>query len=117
MNWINELTQKLGPFVGGRIYPDESPAAPKLPLIVYQRVGGKRYGYAEQKRPDSEHARIQIMVWAMTRIQADEISSEVERVMIEEIAFQACEALGAPTAQAEAGAYGNRQDFGIWYVR
>lgn len=101
--------------VSDRVYPDTAPDVPQFPLITYQQVGGEARWYLEKKVPDHRHARIQVNVWAKTRMEANQIALQVAKALAES-------SLSAePYGQFEAlydehlKLYGTRQDFGIWH--
>jgi hypothetical protein len=110
------LKTLLGSLVAGRVYPDKTPPNPVFPLLVYQQVGGQAIDFAEKALPDHDHARMQVVVWAKTRLQASELARQVRVAII-------CSALTAQTYaapvsqyQEELDIYGSRTDYGIWYL-
>lgn len=115
MNLGETIQSALASLVSGQVFPDETPAGPVFPLIVYQQVGGKAGWYLEKKMPDHRHARMQIETWAKSRKQADSIAAQVEAAICA-LALPT-EPYGAPTSLKEDSLkiYGSRQDFGIWY--
>ena len=78
MSLEGTLKSLLGPLVGGRCTPDtvedEADRIRKtgaaFPLIVYQQVGGTAVEYTDQTIPDKDHTRMQVVVWAKTRLEA-----------------------------------------------
>lgn len=100
--------------VSGRIYPDVAPSGAGLPRIVYQQVGGQSINYTEGTLPDKEHARVQIVCWAATRLAAVNLAKQVEAALRAGTAIQA-EPIGARVSDYEADTqlYGTRQDFHI----
>ncbi|MFY1855244.1 DUF3168 domain-containing protein [Achromobacter xylosoxidans] len=117
MSLDSRLKNLLAPLVSGRVYPDVTPDKPEFPLIVYQGVGGQEQWYVEGKRRETRHRRVQIHVWAETRLQAEAIADQVATVLCESD-FPAVESYGAPTSLYEEviKKRGTRQDFGIWYL-
>jgi hypothetical protein len=111
------LKALLGPLVGGRCYPDVTPDKPVFPLIVYQGAGGKEQWYVEGKRREKRHKRVQLFVWATTRLDADAIADQIGTALCESN-FPAVEPYGAPNSLYEEAIkkYGTRQDFGIWFL-
>ncbi len=112
-----DLKVLSGPLVAGRIYPDVTPDKPLFPLIVYQGVGGTEQWYVEGKRREKRHQRVQVYVWATTRLEASGIADLVGTALCES-GFPAVEPYGAPTSLYEEAIkkYGTRQDFGIWFL-
>lgn len=111
-----QLVAVLGPLVSGRVYPDTPPDAPTFPCIVYQQVGGQAVEYLEGKVADQDHARVQVVVWAKTRLQASQIARQA-RVALVEGSLKAT-TYGAPVSLYEEALklYGARTDFSIWYA-
>lgn len=101
--------------VGGRIYPDTTPDVPQFPLATFQQVGGQARWYLEKKVPDHRHARIQVNVWAKSRMEANQIALTLARLLAESAL------VAEPYGEFEAlydehlKLYGTRQDFGIWH--
>lgn len=106
----------LGPLVGGRCYPDVSPDSATFPLIVYQQVGGQAVDFIEGKLPDKDNARVQVHVWAKTRLEASQIAHSARVALVEGSAK--ANTLGAAVSLYESAMklYGARQDFSVWYA-
>ncbi len=100
-----------------RFYPDVGPAGVAKPYGTYQQVGGEAVGFMEAAKADKKNARIQINVWATTRLAANALARAVEDLMVTTASLQAT-ALGAPTAVYEEATqlYGTRQDFSVWFT-
>lgn len=112
------LNTALSSLVDDRVYADDTDGAPVplvYPLILYQQIGGKAYEYADQSLPGYDHARVQVTVWAKTRVEAAALARQVRQAILG--AFNPAETYGAATAltQQELHLRGTRQDFGIWY--
>lgn len=109
------LKTLLGPLVNGRVSPDSTPDNPVFPLIVYQQVGGQALAFTEKRLPDHQHARMQIVVWSKSRLEASQLIRAAERAIIE--SPYPSEAYGAAVSDynAELKLRGSRQDFGIWF--
>ncbi|MPS76581.1 MAG: DUF3168 domain-containing protein [Achromobacter sp.] len=116
MSLEGKLKAVLAPLVAGRLFPDVTPDKPEFPLIVYQGVGGSEQWYVEGKRREKRHQRVQIHVWATSRLEASGIAELIGTALCES-GFPAVEPYGAPTSLYEEAIkkYGTRQDFGIWY--
>lgn len=113
-----EVTLKvlLGPLVDGRVYPDVIPDNPQFPLIVYQQVGGLAGEYADQSLPDHEHARVQVVTWSQTRLEASSLARQSRAAIL--AGARPAQTYGAPVSQHEGALklYGSRTDYGLWYV-
>ena len=110
------LFSLLGPLVGGRCYPDVPPDPATFPLIVYQQVGGQAVEYIDQTMADKDNARMQVMVWAKTRVEASGIARQAREAIIGS-AVQA-KTLSAPVSlyDQDLKLYGSRTDYGLWYT-
>lgn len=115
MSLESDLRAALLPLAGGRVYPDATPDAPTFPLLIYQQVGGMAFDYTEGKVPDAEHARVQVTVWAKSRLEASSLARQA-RVRLVEGPLRA-ETYGAPVSDYNEALklYGNRTDYGIWF--
>lgn len=119
MSLPSDMYAALHALCDGRVYPDETPESATFPLIVYQQVGGQAYEYADQSLPAHDHARVQVVTWATTRLEADALARSVRQAILA-YGFAAAETYGASTSIANNDAvpaiYGARQDFGIWHT-
>lgn len=116
MSLESTLFTLLSPIASGRAYPDVTPDSPVFPLLTYQQVGGRAFEYLSQTIPDKEHARIQINVWARTRLEASSMARAARAAIIGHT--WAAQTYGAPVWDFNSvmKIYGCRQDFGIWYA-
>lgn len=116
MSLESTLKTLLGPLVGGRLYADITPDGAAFPLIVYQQVGGRAMEYADQTIPDKEHARVQVMVWAKSRLEASQIARTARAAIIGN--NWPAQTYAAPVSlyQEELKLYGSRTDYGLWYT-
>lgn len=99
------------------VYPDEPPEPlPGRPYIVYQQVGGSAVNFLERAVVGKRNARMQIKVWADTRLAASALAGQVEDAIKLCADFQG-ESLGAWVAMHDPDLKlrGTRQDFTIWY--
>lgn len=113
------LYSALTGLVDGRVYPDDTAGAPVplvYPLILFQQVGGQAYEYVDQSMPDHEHARVQVVVWAKTRLEASTLARQARSAIL--TAIKPAETYGAAVSlrDQELSLYGSRQDFGIWHL-
>jgi hypothetical protein len=111
------LFSALGPLVDGRVSPDVTDDNPVYPLIVYQQVGGQAVDYLSQMQADQDNARVQVWVWAETRLEASELSRQVRNALLS--SDLRVKTLGAPVSDTNGvlKLYGARSDFSIWYPR
>lgn len=111
-----DLKAALAGVAGGRVYPDAPRDNPTYPLVIYQQVGGAVLNPLECVVPDKDHARVQVWVWAKTRLEASTISRQV-RVALVQGSLKAY-AYAAPVSDYNEALklYGARCDYGIWYT-
>ena len=111
-----QLHTALYPLAAGGASPDIPPSNPTWPLIVYQQVGGQAFDFMEGKVPDKDNARVQVWVWADTRVECSQIMRDVRLALVE--GPLGAGTLGAPVSEYHEtlGKYGARQDFSVWYV-
>lgn len=110
-----DVVAALTGLVAGRVYPDVTPDNPTFPLIVYQQVGGKAVEYLEGAVADKDHARVQVIVWAKTRLQASQIARQARVALVEGTTKATTYAAPVSLYEDALKLYGNRTDFGIWY--
>jgi hypothetical protein len=109
------LKTTLGSLVSGRVYPDTPPDNPTFPLIVYQQVGGQAIEYLEGTIGDKDNARMQVVVWAKTRLEAASIARSARVALVGTLTATT---LAAPVSlyQEELKLYGSRTDYSLWYT-
>lgn len=114
---IEELVrQALGDLAGGEIYPDFAPAGTAPPFITFQVVGGKAINFLTGDKPGVTNARVQVNVWAKTRLEASALGAAVESAMREAVALQPEVLTGRTSTFDEETQYrGVMQDFSLWY--
>jgi hypothetical protein len=110
------LKTLLGPITAGRVYPDKTPPSPVWPLIVYQQVGGQAIDFAEKTLPDHDHSRVQVFIWAKTRLEASSLARQVRAAIIGSDLTAQTYAAPVSQYQEELDIYGSRTDYGIWYL-
>lgn len=111
-----QIFAALTGLVGGNVWPDIGPDDVELPYITYQQVGGDAVNYTDKTLPGSRNARVQVNVWAATRLAASALADQVEDALRLVASFDA-EVLGARVAiyEQDTKLRGARQDFSIWY--
>lgn len=118
MTYETSLVSALQTLVAGRIYPDTAPQNTARPYITHQQIGGQSLSYVDDTLPDTEHSRVQINVWADTRLAARALIRQIEAALVPCTAFQA-RPIGAPstTFEPDTKLYGALQDYSIWSPR
>ena len=107
-----EIYTALVHLAGGRVLPDFAPEDTALPFIVYQAVGGEPVNFITGEQPEKQPVRMQVSVWAKTRLQASELGQQVEVAVRAASALQPEVATGRVAIYDEATQYrGTRQDF------
>lgn len=113
---MNEQTlfTTLSPLVSGRVYPDLAEFTTEKPYITYQQVGGRPINYIEAIPSDKKHVRLQINVWATTRLEAMMLIRNIEDTLVQ--SMQAT-VESAPVAEYEPAIQlrGARQDFSFMF--
>ena len=111
-----DLSALLSPIVSGRVYPDIGPSNVQAPYVTYQQVGGQSVNYLSREVPTLRHARMQINVWAATRMQAMQLARAIEDAMRAAAVFTAAP-IGAAAAikDDDDPMRGSMQDFSIWH--
>jgi hypothetical protein len=109
------LFEGLRGLVGNRVYPDVGPDKCGLPYMTYQQVGGDALNFQDGALPDKSNARVQVNVWAVSRIEAKALAKAAENAL-RGVAALRTTVLGAPVSNFDQAAklYGTRQDFSFW---
>jgi hypothetical protein len=109
------LFAALRGLVSDRVFPDVAPENTSRPYITYQQTGGDAVNFVESTIPSKKNARMQINVWADTRLQATAMGGAVEDVLRTLIALQPT-VLGAAIAtyDDETKLRGTLQYFSLW---
>lgn len=105
----------LAAVAGGRTYPDTVPDAPTFPLNIYQQVGGAVLNPIEGGDPGKDNARIQIVTWAKTRLEATSVARQVRLAMSSSLNATL---MGAAVSMYDETTknYGARADYSVWYA-
>lgn len=109
------IKSALASIAGGRTYPDATPDNPTFPLNVYQQVGGEVLNPLEGGDPGKDNARIQLVTWATTRLEASSVSRQSRLALVSSLNATL---LGAPVSiyDKTLKLYGSRADYSIWYT-
>ncbi|HET7592921.1 MAG TPA: DUF3168 domain-containing protein [Rhodanobacteraceae bacterium] len=105
----------LSPLVSGNVYPDITPEPPVFPCIIYQQVGGKALDYADKTLPANDNARVQVLVWAKTRLEASTLIRQVRVALMASTLNVRTVAAAISQYHEYLALYGARQDFDIDY--
>lgn len=109
---INDL---LAPLAGGRRFPDVAPQGTETPFITYQVVGGEPINFVSGDVPEKTNTRMQVNVWAATRLEASELGAAVESAVRAALGLQPEVLTGRVATHDElTDLKGTRQDFNIF---
>lgn len=105
----------LSPLFSGRVFPDVAPTGTAKPYAVYQQVGGQVVDFLEGGAAIKRNARVQINVWAGTRVEANTLMRQVEDALQSSPYF--AQTLGALVSRydEDAECRGAQQDFSLWW--
>lgn len=86
-----------------------------FPLNVYQQVGGSVINPLEGGDPNKDNARVQIVTWAKTRLDASSVARQVRLAMTGTLNAIL---LAAPVSVYDETTklYGARADYSVWYT-
>lgn len=101
--------------LSARVFPDIAPEGTQRPYITWQAIGGKPVNFIDPTVPSKKNARVQVNVWADTRLEAATIAEQIEDTL-RGIAALHTTVLGAPTSiyEPETKLKGSMQDFSFW---
>jgi hypothetical protein len=119
MSLESELKTCLSGVAGGRVYPDDTQGVAMpltYPLMIYQSVGGQAREYFDQSLPDKDHARVQLVAWAKTRLEASQVIRQGREAILGH--GWPAQTYGAAVSIKDQtlDLYGARQDFGVFYT-
>jgi hypothetical protein len=110
-----QVYEVLKSLAGGRIYPDVAPEGEPVPYITYQAVGGEPINFLSGEAPGKTNTRMQLNVWAATRLVASEIGAQVEDAVRAAVDLQPEVLTGRVATYDETTQYrGTMQDFSLW---
>lgn len=113
-----DIYTALTSLVSGRVYPDtyDTTLPATFPLIVYQRVGGEAFEFVEQTLPSKDHARIQVVAWATSRLSAVSLMRSIRVALV--TGSVKAHTYNAPVSlyEEQLKLFGSRCDFGVWYT-
>jgi hypothetical protein len=105
----------LAAVAGGRVHPDRPPDNPTYPCVIYQQVGGDVLNPLDSSDPNTDNARVQVVTWAKTRLEASSIAGQVRAALGSALSASL---MGAPASLYDETTklYGARADYSIWYT-
>jgi len=117
MSLHSDIKGQLNSLCSNRVYSDVTPDTPlTFPLIIYQQVGGKAFEFVEQTLPSKDHARVQVIAWAKTRLAADALMRSARVALVTGSLKATTYAAPVNIYSDDTKLYGSRCDFGIWYT-
>ncbi len=116
MSMESQVHAALTGLIPGRVYPDFAPENTERPFITYQAVGGDPINFLDSATiPNKEKSRVQISVWADSRLDATALGKSVEDAMRAAATMQTEVATGRVATFDETTGYrGTRQDFYVF---
>ncbi|CAB3795509.1 DUF3168 domain-containing protein [Pararobbsia alpina] len=105
----------LETLANGQVFPDVAPAKTPAPWITYQAVGGQAFNTVDGETPALRNARMQISVYATTRLGAALIMEQAFQALVNP-AVKAVP-IGGPVSGFEKDTllYASTLDFSITY--
>jgi hypothetical protein len=105
----------LSGIASGQVYPDVAPPSTPAPFLTYQAVGGQSFATVDAATPVTRNARVQVSVWAKSRLQAAEIMEQAFQALANPVVKAV--PIGGPVSTFESDTllYGSSLDFSITY--
>jgi hypothetical protein len=111
----SQVYEALKVLAGSQVYPDVAPEGTLPPYITYQAVGGQPINYLTGEKPGRRNARMQVSVWAATRLGAASLAQQVEDALRDAKALQTEVLTGQIATYDEDTKYrGVIQDYSVW---
>lgn len=99
-----------------RSFPDIAPASTQRPYITYQMFGGDVINPLNNSSPGKRNTYLQVNVWSSTRLEANNMSRQIEEAMRAATAFNARpQSALSSDYDPDVPVYGAAQDFSCWY--
>lgn len=115
MSFEPQLFAAIKGIFADRVFPDVAPADTPLPFATYQEIGGAPVNFTDATVPDRTNARVQITVWAASRLAASTAAAQVEAA-VRAMALQPTVLTGRQALyDEESKTRGSMQDFSLWY--
>jgi len=101
-----------------RVFPDVAPAGTEEPYVTWQQIGGSAFAFTEGALPNKRNARVQVNVWAATRLECNNIAQQIEAALAASPLFAATpESALVAELDEFTDLRGAMQDFSIWADR
>lgn len=117
MSFESDIVDLLNPLVDSQVFWTVIPDGYKTdkPFIILQDIGGREAWYVEMKKPDHNHARIQVNAYAKSKQEVSNLARLIGTTICE--SEMVAEPFGAfaGSYQDALKLHGSRQDFGFWY--
>jgi hypothetical protein len=106
----------LSALVGARVYPDVAPSTVVCPYVVWSEVGNAPMASMGDGVPDCNNYRVQLMVIALTALNAREVAEQV-RAAARAATLVKCVELDYASAdfEVESKRFGVRVDLSVWH--
>lgn len=109
------IHQVLAPLAGGRRFPDVAPQGTLTPFLTFQCIGGEPINFISGDVPVKSNIRMQVNVWAVTRLEASALGAEVEALVRAAAHLQPEVLTGRAATYDELTGYrGTMQDFNLF---
>lgn len=96
------------------VYPDTAPAGTPPPYVTWQQVGGRRDVFLEGGGASQRQVRMQINVWAASRMACTTLMRKIEDALIQPPLYGEPEGGAVSTYEELTPMYGATQDFYFW---
>jgi len=103
----------IAALVGTRIFPGLMPAATTMPAIVWQRIAGHDES-ALSGHSGLENARVQVSVWAKTRLAARTLAGLTKLALVNDATLRATVLMDMDDYDPDSKDYRVTVDFSIW---
>jgi len=110
------IYEVLKDMAGGQVFPDVAPEKTQPPFITFQAVGGEPMNFISGDRPGKTNTRMQVNVWAVTRLEASALGEQVEDAVRAAVDLQPEVLTGRVATYDETTKYrGTMQDFSLFH--
>jgi hypothetical protein len=106
----------LSALVGARVYPDVAPSNVVCPYVVWSEVSNSPMSNIGSGVPDSNNYRVQVMVIALTALNAREVAEQVRNAARAATTIK-CVELDYASADFDVDSkrFGVRVDLSVWH--
>lgn len=110
------LKTSIGELCGGRAYADTAAATTPKPFVTFQQVGGRWMEFLEGGPAQKRNARIQVNVWAASRVEANALMRSIEDMLASDPYFAIPQGSLIARYEDTTRTFGAQQDFSIWWT-